>query len=40
MVNRPTVAPADHKRQQYGGSRSDQEVLWVQFLVGAGSNKG
>ena len=40
MAYRPSVVPADHKRQQYGGPSIDQEVLWVQFPVGAGSTKG
>ena len=36
-MNRPSVASADDKRQRYGGPSTDQVVLWVQFLVGAGS---
>ena len=34
--HRPSVAPADRKRWRQGASSTDQGVLWVQFLVGAG----
>ena len=38
MTNRPAVAPANRKRQRWGGPSTDQEVLWVRFPVGAGSS--
>ena len=38
MTNRSSLAPADRKRRRYGGPNTDQEVLWIQFLVGAGSS--
>ena len=40
MTNRPSVAPADRKRQSYGGGggSTDQKGLRVQFPVGAGSS--
>ena len=37
MTNRPSVAPADSKRQQKGGGDQALTMLWVRFLVGAGS---
>ena len=38
MANRPSVAPADRKRQREGGPSTDPVVSWVQFRVGAGSS--
>ena len=38
MRNRPSVAPADLKKDDRGGASTDQEVLWVQFPIGAGSS--
>ena len=38
MTNRSSVAPADRKRQRYGGPSTNQQVLWVRFPVGAGSS--
>ena len=38
MTNRPSVALADRKRRRKCGLGIDQVVLWVQFLVGAGSS--
>ena len=37
-VNRSSIAPADRKRRQKGGPSTDQEDLWVRFLVAAGSS--
>ena len=36
MTYRPSVAPADYKRQRQGEPSTDHVVLWVRFLVGAG----
>ena len=38
VTNRSSVAPADRKRRRKGGPSTDQEDLWVRFLVGAGSS--
>ena len=38
MTNRSSVAPADHERQQKGGSSTEQVGLCVQFPVDAGSS--
>ena len=38
MTNRPSVAPADRKRRQYGGPSTVQVVLWVQFPIASGSS--
>ena len=37
MANRPSVAPADQKKATIEGPSAEEEDVWVQFPVSAGS---